>query len=348
MRHAGMAIMAATIAGIGGTATAQDSLNIIGWCDITDPALNRPFEEEHGVRINIKTHEDPAVAQTLIEQSTPGDWDIFHTDATMVPTHVERGLLAELDPADFPLDDLFPQVTREDLHFVDGKMYAVPDLFGWNTMAFNGATVDPADVASYAVMWDPDYQGRIAVWDFYVQIIQNVALAMGIPPVDVTMDDLPAIEERLMALKDNVGVVGDVATLQTALATGDVDIVVGGGQWIVTGLLEENPDLDWIVPEEGGIFYIESIGILADSENKELALEYLKYVISAEGQARFAMNNCGINMPANASAALTEAEKATIRWESADDSLAASHLNHYYDQELDQAMLDMWARFLQR
>ena len=132
--------------------------------------------------------------------------------------------------------------------------------------------------------------------------MQNVGLAMGLAPDEITMDNLAEVEERLLAMKRNVGVVGDIATIQTALATGDADIVLGGGQWIVTGLQEENPALDWTVPEEGGIFYLESVGIVASSEKKELANEYVKYLISAAGQGRFAMNSCGMAMPANSKA----------------------------------------------
>ena len=341
------AAVAALTLGFLGTTHATEDLNVIGWCDITDPKLNGPFEEAFDVRINIKTHEDPAVAQTIIEQSAPGDWDVFHTDATLVPTHVEAGLLAELDPADFPLDDIFPQVLRRDLHFVDGKLYAVPDVFGWNTVAYNSERVDPEDIKSYNVAWNPDYEGRIAVWDFYVQIMQNVGLAMGLAPDEITMENLPAVEEKLLAMKKNVGVIGDVATVQTALATGDADIVLGGGQWIVTGLQDENPALDWIVPEEGGIFYLESVGVVASSQKQDLAREYVKYLISAAGQGRFAMNSCGMAMPANSMAELSDEERVTLRWNQKDQFLQASHINHYYDQELDSAMIDAWARFLQ-
>lgn len=342
-----MAIVAIVALGFAGPSHATEDLNVIGWCDIADPKLNRPFEEAFDVRINIKTHEDPALAQTIIEQSAPGDWDVFHTDATLVPTHVEAGLLAELDPEDFPLDDIFPQVLRRDLHFVDGKMYAVPDVFGWNTIAYNSERVGPDEITSYSVAWNPKYEGRIAVWDFYVQIMQNVGLAIGLAPDQITMENLPQVEEKLLAMKQNVGVIGDIATVQTALATGDADIVMGGGQWIVAGLQDENPALDWVVPDEGGSFYLESVGVVASSTKQDLAKEYVKYLISAVGQGRFAMNSCYSSMPANSMAELSDEERAMLRWDQKDQYLQASYITHYYDQQLDSAMTDAWARFLQ-
>lgn len=342
------AAWAAVTMALTAAAGATETLNVIGWCDITDPALNEPFEKAHDVKINIKTHEDPAVAQTIIEQSAPGDWDVFHTDAAMIHTHVAKGLLAPLDPKDFDFDSFFPQVRQTDLHTVDGKLYAVPELFGWNTLAYDKDKVPSEDIASYAVLWDPKYKGRIAVWDFYTQIFQNVAQSLGIEPKDITSENLPAIEARLLALKDNVAVVGDTATIQTALATGDVDIVLGGGQWIVAGLQGENPSLEWTVPSEGGVFYLESAGLLAGSQKKALATEYLKYLVSPEGQARFAMNKCGMAMPASMKAALSDSEKALLRWDRKDEDLSSSRINEYYAPEIDRMMLDIWSRFIQQ
>ena len=46
---------------------------------------------------------------------------------------------------------------------------------------------------------------------------------------DLTQDDLPAIKEKLFEMKKVSRQVSDVVASQTALATGEVDIVVGGG-----------------------------------------------------------------------------------------------------------------------
>ena len=45
--------------------------------------------------------------------------------------------------------------------------------------------------------------------------------------------------------------VGDVATSQNAIATGEVDILVGGGEWVTAGLAKDNPALDFTLPKEG-------------------------------------------------------------------------------------------------
>ena len=50
-------------------------------------------------------------------------------------------LLAPLDPADYPLDDVFPEVQLTDYHQIDGVTYAVPEKFGYNAIAFDSDKV---------------------------------------------------------------------------------------------------------------------------------------------------------------------------------------------------------------
>jgi len=62
----------------------------------------------------------------------------------------------------------------------------------------------------------------------------------------------------------------------------------GIGDW-VTGILErDGAPVSSVVPKEGGIQWTESYSIAATSEKKEMALKYLAYTMSPEGQVKTA------------------------------------------------------------
>ena len=84
---------------------AAEELNALVWCDHTDPALIQPFEEMHGVKVNLKEYEGTGAALAIVEQSRPGDWDVFVVDGVDVPGVVASGLLAEL-----PQDEILARV----------------------------------------------------------------------------------------------------------------------------------------------------------------------------------------------------------------------------------------------
>ncbi len=343
---------ALALAGLGfgsGQAVAAEELNALVWCDHTDPALIQPFEEKYGVKVNLKEYEGTGTALALLEQSQPGDWDVFVVDGVDVPRMVEAGLLAELPPDQLPLDDVFEAVQMRDVTFSDGKMYAIMEKFGYNVISYNRAKVDPADMRDLATLWSDKYKGRIAVYDYYIPLMDLVALKLGMKPSDINDGNLPQIRDALFELKDNSVMVGEVISSTTALATGEADILIGGGEWAVAVLQADNPDLDWVLPDQGGILWSQSLAIFKDSQKQDLALEFVKYIMSPEGQARLATSSCFWGMPANrkAGAMLSDEQKRGLRWDEQDDFLAKSHRYFIPDAELDSKMLDVWTEFLQ-
>ncbi|MDW4551367.1 extracellular solute-binding protein [Defluviimonas sp. D31] len=323
-------------------------LNALVWCDHTDPALIEPFEQQHGIKVNLKEYEGTAAGLTILDQSQPGDWDVLVIDGVDVHRAVEGGYLAELPAGEMPTADYFPEVVMEDNNSVDGKVYAVTEKFGYNTISYDKSKVDPADMDDMAALTSGKYDGRIAIYDYYLPVIGLVALQQGIKTADITSENLPTLKEPLFGLRKASRQVSDVVSAQTALATGEVDIVVGGGEWLTAVLAADNANLDWTIPKQGGLRWAQSIGVVEGSTQPDLALEFVKYIVSPEGQARLATSSCYWGMPANAKAgdSLSAEQKAVLRWDQQADYLSRAQLYPIPDAELDTAMQDLWTEML--
>jgi spermidine/putrescine transport system substrate-binding protein len=337
----------ALVTGFSSHAQAQE-LNALVWCDHTDPALIEPFEERFGVTVNLKEYEGTGAGLSIIEQSQPGDWDVLVVDGIDVPRVVAAGILAPLPVDQLPYDTMFPELIMPENHVIDGQTYAISEKFGYNTVSFNNTTVTAADMADMTRLWSGDFAGRLAVYDYYLPVMGMVAVGLGLKTADLTVDDLPAIEAALMALKASAQSVGDIVSSQTAIATGEVEILVGGGEFVTAGLSGEIPELDWIIPDQGAVRWSQSIGVFADSTQPDLALEFVKYILSPEGQAALATSSCYWAMPANVAAGdvLTAEQKAALRWDDQPAYLARAQLYPAPDAALDAAMQDVWTRFL--
>ena len=331
------------------SARATEELNALVWCDHTDPNLIEPFEKKHNVKVNLKEYEGTGAALAIIEQSRPGDWDVLVVDSVDVPRLIDTGLLAPLPAAELPVDDLFAQARMRDVTWRDGKMYAITEKFGYNVISYNSSKVDPADMRDLNMIWSDKYKGRVAVYDYDIPIVGLVALKQGMTPAEVTMDNLGEIRQDLLKLKENAVMVGDVVASATALATGEADILIGGGEWATAVLNSENPQMEWVQPDQGGMFWSQSLALFETSEKKDLATKFIQYVMSPEGQARLATSSCYWAMPANrkAEATLSPAEKKTLRWDEQPDFLAKAHRYFVPDADLQSKILDLWTEFLQ-
>ena len=338
-----MALLAA------GPALAEE-INALVWCDHADPALIEPFEAATGHKVNLKEYEGTAAGLAILDQSQPGDWDVLVIDAVDVGRAVDLGLMAELPADQLPTADFFPELVMAENNGRHGKIYAVTEKFGYNTVAFDKSKVDPADMEDMAILGTDKYAGRIAIYDYYLPVLGLLAVGNGIATADMTADSLATLKAPLFALKAASKQVSDVVSAQTALATGEVDIVVGGGEWLTAVLATDNPNLDWTIPKQGALRWAQSIGVLEASTRKDAALEFVKYITGPEGQARLATSACYWGMPANTKAGdvLTPEQKAVLRWDQQPDYLARAQLYPVPSAELDTQMQDLWTEMLQQ
>ncbi|MBC7477762.1 MAG: extracellular solute-binding protein [Pseudorhodobacter sp.] len=329
-------------------AFAEDTLNALVWCDHTDPALIAPFESKYNVKVNLKEFEGTAAGMAILDQSQPGDWDVLVVDSVDVHRMVEAKKLAELPADKLPTADFFPELVMAANNTVDGKTYAVTEKFGYNTISYDKTKVDPKDMEDMAVLTSGKYDGKIGIYDYYLPVLGLLALGQGIKTADLNANTLPKLQAPLTALRKSAKQVSDVTSSQTALATGDVDIVVGGGEWLTAVLAKDNPNLDWTIPKQGGLRWSQSIGVVAGTTKPELALEFVQYIVSPEGQAALAQSSCYWGMPANQKAGdiLSPEAKAVLRWDQQPDYIARSQLYPIPDAATDTAMQDMWTAMM--
>ncbi|WP_141690377.1 MULTISPECIES: extracellular solute-binding protein [unclassified Ensifer] len=347
---AASAIVAASLVSVPAPAFATEELNALVWCDHTDPALVEPFEKANDVKVNLKVYEGTGAALSILDQSRPGDWDVLVIDGVDVHRAIDLDLLAEMPADALPTADIFPEVRMEANNMKDGKTYAVTEKFGYNTISYDKSKVDPKDMQDLSVIWSDKYKGRIALYDYYLPMIGLVGLGLGKKTADLTEADMPAIKEKLAVMRAMSKQVSDVVSSQTALATGEVDILVGGGEWITAVLSADKPNLDWTIPEQGAVRWAQSIGVMKDSSKQDLALKFVQYIVSPEGQARLATSSCYWAMPANSKAGehLTDQQKAALRFNQQAEYLKKTQLYPIPSTELDQQFQDAWTEMLQQ
>ncbi len=329
-------------------AKAAEELNALVWCDNTDPALIEPFEKANDVKVNLKVYEGTGAGLSILDQSQPGDWDVMVIDSIDVQRIAKDRFLPLADDS-LPLAGQFPEVRMDDILVLDGNRYAVTEKWGFNAISYNSKAFSAEDVSSLEKLTDPKFKGRLAIYDYYLPVEGMASVATGTPTKDFSEATLAPVKDMMLKLKANAKLVGEVSASQTALATGEVDVVVGAGEWVTAGLHAENPDLDFVIPSEGGILWTQSLAILKDSKKADLALKFIQHVLSPEGQAALATSSCYWGMPAQKDAALTKEQKTTLKFSSEQQAkdLAASNRYPAPDADLDKKMQDLWNDVLQ-
>lgn len=314
-------------------ARAQETtLNLLCWPGHADPAVVGPFEEEHGVKVVAKEYVGGDNMMALVSQSPVGTYDVILSDAEYVVQLRDAGFAEPMDPANYPIDDFWPQFQKFPGHWLDGELYSVMIRFGYLGMSYRTDMLTREEVESYEIMWDPKMAGKVGFFDWYLPSMGCISLAAGnAKPFDIDAAGFDRMSGKLMSLRPHTTGFYSMADTFSSLTNGDAAIIPGVGDWITLLLADDGVPVDSAVPAEGGLQWTESMSIAKGTDKPDLARAFIQYMTSPEGQSRSA------RMPAyNASI------PSKAGWEklNADHPEAAKRLRMTFD---DRNVMDEYA-----
>lgn len=291
LRYGTAAAVAAPFVGRAWAQTVE--INMLGWYGTAEPDMVGAFEEKHNVKFVPKYYAGGDNMLAALAQNPPGTFDIIHTDAEYARLLIEAELVDELDPSMFPFDDvLHADFAKFPGHWKDDRLYSLISRFGHLGVSYNKDAVTRAEAMSYEVFWKPELAGKVGHFDWHLPSLGQVSLLNGNTdpgPFDIGEEAWAAVRERTLSLKPQVGGYFDFGGTFQSLKNAEMLAMVGIGDW-VTGILErDGAPVSSVVPEEGGIQWTESYSVVSTSTKKDIALEYLAYTMSPEGQTKSAM-----------------------------------------------------------
>jgi len=124
-----------------------------------------------------------------------------------------------------------------------------------------------------------------------------------------------AVQETTMDLRSQVGGFFDYGGTFNGLKNGDMQAMVGIGDWI-TGVLEKDgAPVGSVIPKEGGIQFTESYSIGMGSEKAAEVKKFIQYMMSPAGQVKSAQMAAypGFCVTKAGRAALIEADPAEAK-----------------------------------
>ena len=268
---------------------ASDTLNLLVWEGYADSSFTEKFEEENNCKVNATyfTTSDDLAAKL---KAGGGDtYDVISPSGDMAGYLVQNDMVEPIDVSKLQYwNDINDSVKLEDVE-KDGNIYGVPYLWGPDYMVYD-ADVVTEEPTSWDIFWDPKYAGRISLYDD----ISNIYMIGQMEGLD--KEDKAAIynmsEEQLADAKAKLSEINgsvrkywvSAGELNDLFANKEVDIAIG---WPLTvkELNDQGRNLKWTIPEEGCTGWMDRLMIVKDAKHQDLAMKWLDWVTSPEGQA---------------------------------------------------------------
>lgn len=277
------------------TAQAQTDDKTLTWLTYPGhgaPEVVAPFEEKYGVKIVSKEYSGGERLLALIHGSPAGTFDVVLSDEAYVNELKQADFIEPMNPADYPIADFWPEFQKFPLHWIDDQLYTVMTSWGINGLAYNADQLTADDASSYAIMWDEKIKGKVGMRDWYLPCMGCISAYLG-NKRPYTLDDaqFTKLKETVFSLKPQVAGFWDFAAVFDSFANGGAMVVPGTGEWMVGLLQRDGKNIRASVPKEGAIIWTESASIVKGTQKQELAKEFIRYLVSPEGQRRLMLKS---------------------------------------------------------
>ena len=283
--------------GIGHAATKITVLNWQGYG--TDEAWAvKAFTEKTGIEVVHDYFSSEAEMLTKL-RTNPGVYDVVLINSARNQQAAGESLLAPIDFAKVKnAAGLAPELREHGNLKTDGKIYGVAWVWGITALATREGSRKPD---SYAALADPAFK-KVALFD---DAVTGVAIGALLTGQDMNNPkDLAAVTEKLKAIKPNLqSLWSSEDQWNKAFAAKEFDLSIFWSGASVRSKRNSKLPVEFIVPKEGGIGWLDSLTVPASSKNADAALAFIDYMIDPAFYVEWATK---IGAPASANTAAME------------------------------------------
>ena len=267
------------------------TLNLLVWEGYADPAFVKAFEEQRHCRVSASYMGSSDELVAKLRGGSAGNYDVISPSSDVATSIASANLAAPLDLSKIPsYGQLSPQLTSLPLVRMKGQVYGVPFMWGPDPLLYD-TTVFTQPPESWNVLWDPKYKGKISVWDD-LSTVYMAAQVLGYDKPDpsqlynLTDEQLEAVKKKLLELKPNIRKMWSTGGELTNLFQNHEVVAAMGWPLMTNQLRKINFPVGETIPKENTTGWIDHLMITAGSENKDLAYEFLEYMIEAQTQKK--------------------------------------------------------------
>lgn len=275
------ALCSSLFAGCGGSNAGENGeVYVYNWGEYIDPDTIDMFEDETGIKVIYEEFETNEIMYPKVEAGA-SVYDVICPSDYMIQKMIDNDLLSPLNFDNMPnaTANIGAQYYDQASEFDPDNQYCVPYCWGTVGILYNKTMVDEP-ITSWSVLWDEKYADNILMQDS-VRDAFMVALKLNGNSMN-TMDtaELEAARDALIAQKPLVQayvvdqvrdkMIGDEAAIG----------VIYSGEAIYTQ--RENPNLEYVIPEEGTNVWIDGWVIPKNAQNKENAEKFIDFMCRAD------------------------------------------------------------------
>ncbi|MGV6812127.1 MAG: ABC transporter substrate-binding protein [Brevirhabdus sp.] len=268
----------------GFAASHGNTVNFYNWDTYIGETTIDDFTKATGIKVQYDLFADNDELFAKLRNGNPG-YDLIVPTNDYVERMIQAGMLMELDHSKIPnmanLNPGFANPAHD-----PGRKYTMPYMWGTIGIGYRKSKVSKTPDSWADVFTSTEYAGKIAMMGDGQTVIQMAMKAMGKSLNDWSDENIAAAEAMIIAQKKNVTAFAP-DNGQDLLLAGEVDLAM---EWNgdILQVMEEDDDIGYVVPKEGGLLWEDDLCIPTGAPNPEGAHALINYILDAEAGAAIA------------------------------------------------------------
>lgn len=328
---------------------AQERLSVYAWAEYLPDDVLQAFTEETGVKVDYASFDSNealyAKLKLLQTSKASESYDLVFPSSYMLSKMAREGMLQPLDKSKLPhFDQLDDSMLNKD--FDPGNRYSMPYSFGSTGIAVNRDELPDADIHSWQDLWDSRWQSQLMLTDDIRENFQMALLTLGYSANSREPAEIEAAYNKLLPLQDNV-LLYNSDNPRMPYVTGETSL---GMLWSDQAYKTQQDGiaLEYVYPQEGAIFWVDSAAIPANAKSVDAAHQLLDFLMRPEIAAQI-IQQLGIAVPNKGAKPLlpTEVAESPVLFPTA----AVIEQGHFQDDLGDETLAvyeDYWVRLRSR
>ncbi len=278
-------------------------LYLYNWTYYTPDEVLRDFEKEFGCTVKVDSYASNEEMYAKLRAGAKG-YDIVVPSQDYSSIMIKQGMFRELDQSKLTNRKYINPAVLEKATYDPDMKYCVPYYFGAAGISVNKTKVPAGNYErNWNIFADTQFKGHATMMDDMREVVGDALAYKGYDINSIDDNELQAAKDLILnKWKPNL-VKFDAEGFGKSFASGDFWLCQGYAEVIYGEVPEEKWDetIDFFIPQEGGPSYLDSMCILKDAKNYELANEFVNYIHRPEVYAKFldAFNfPCFVNLEA--------------------------------------------------
>jgi len=262
----------------------EAKLNVYNWDNYTGETTLADFKAATGVAVKMSLFSTNDELFSKLRSGNPG-FDVIVPSNEYVTRMRISDMLTPLDLDKIPnRKNILPAFLNPD--FDPGRHYSMPYTWLCQGIGYRKSKVDGVPDSWKWVMESDRYKGRIGLFSEADDLIELGAKYLGHSVRDIPYEMVDRIADMYIRQKPNVKIF-HTDNGQDLLLSGDIDIVMDYNGDIAR-VMDEDPDLDFVVPKEGSILNSDCLCIPKGAPRPDNAHQFINFLLDAKNGAEIA------------------------------------------------------------